>query len=47
MYQAEKSVVLLIILIKIWSNFILRKHGSHGSDNIEDLFYDRLGGTPV
>ena len=40
MYQAEKSVALLIILTKIsWSNYI----GKHGSDNIEGLSYDRLG----
>ena len=40
MYQAEKSVALLIILTKIsWSNYI----GKHGSDNIEGLYYDRLG----
>ena len=32
MYQAEKSVALLIILTKIsWSNYI----GKHGSDNIK------------
>ena len=40
MYQAEKSVALLIILTKIsWSNYI----GKHGSDNIEGLSYERTG----
>ena len=39
-YQAEKSVALLIILTKIsWSIYM----GKHGSDNIEGLCYDRLG----
>ena len=39
-YQAEKSVALLIILTKIsWSNYM----GKHCSDNIEGLCYDRLG----
>ena len=39
MYQTEKYVVLLIILIKIWSNYIRK----HVTDNIEGLCHARLG----
>ena len=37
MYEAEKSVALVIILTKIWLNYIRK----HGTDNFEGLCYDR------